>query len=275
VTGRTAALFFLATFLTTSLAGSWLAGADPFTDPVSILEGLPFAASLLAILGAHEMGHFITSRRHGVKATWPLFIPAPTPVGTFGALIRIKSAIPDRRALIRIGAAGPLAGFAVAVPLTVVGLALSRVEAADPTAPAGGVYLGSCLVFRLLELLVLGDLGDGSVLLLHPVGIAAWFGFFVTAMNLIPIGQLDGGHILYALAGRRQGRASQVLLLALVPLGFLWPGWFLWGGLLAFMGYRHPPVLFEMRPLPARERILGFLSLAVLIVTFMPLPFIF
>lgn len=274
MTGRGYLLFFLATLLTTSLAGSLLAGANPFADPLAIFQGLSFSLSLLAILGAHEMGHYITSRRHGVRATWPLFIPAPPPVGTFGALIRIKSIIPDRRALLRIGAAGPLAGFAVAVPLAVLGLSLSEVVTADPTAPPGGVYLGTCLVFRLLELTVLGDIGAGDVLLLHPVGIAAWFGFFVTAMNLIPIGQLDGGHILHAMAGGRRKNLSRTLFLSLVPLGFFWPGWFLWGGLLAFMGFRHPPVLVEDQSLERRERLIGLTAAAVLVLTFMPVPFI-
>ena len=146
--------------------------------------------------------------------------------------------------------------------------------AADPAAPPAGIYLGTCLAFRLLEVLVLGGIGTGDVLLLHPGGIAAWFGFFVTAMNLIPIGQLDGGHILYAMAGGRAKGLTRLLYLSLVPLGFLWPGWLLWGGLLAFMGFGPPPVLSEEQPLAGSERLAGFAAAAVLVLTFMPAPFI-
>lgn len=273
--GRLSVLLFLATLLTTMLAGSWLEGADALNDPLGLLKGLPFAASLLAILGAHEMGHYLTSRRHGVKATWPLFIPAPLPpVGTFGAIIRIRSAMPDRRALLEIGVAGPLAGFLVALPLAVGGLAASRIEFAE-TPEGSGIYLGTCLAFVLLEKAVLGPLPENAQLFLHPVAFAAWFGFFVTAMNLLPIGQLDGGHVVYAFFNRHQKALSRLFLFLLVPLGFFWPGWLFWGGLMCFIGFSHPPVVIEERPLSLRQKVLGLLAVAVLVLTFTPAPFIF
>jgi len=255
-----------------------MAGADPFADPAALLEGAPFSAALLLILGAHEFSHYITSHRHGVRASLPMFIPAPTLAGTFGAIIRIESPIPDRRSLLEIGIAGPLAGFLVALPLAVVGLKLSRVvvQSAVTTAQAGGsmgVGLGNSLLFTLLERLVLGTLPQSASLVLHPVAFAAWIGLFVTAINLLPVGQLDGGHVLYALAGRRQERISRAVLLVLAPLGFLWWGWFLWGGMLLLMGPRHPPVLAEDSPLGPRERALGVIAAALLVLTLAPAPF--
>ncbi|HEY6000158.1 MAG TPA: site-2 protease family protein [bacterium] len=270
------ALLFLTTVVTTLGAGAMLAGADPFADPAALLEGAPFSAALLLILGAHEGAHFLMSRRHGVRATLPLFLPAPTLAGTFGAVIRIESPIPDRRSLLEIGLAGPLAGFLVALPLAVAGLGLSHVAAASVSAsgrPETGIGLGASLVFSLLERVVLGPLPGEASLVLHPIAFAAWIGFFVTAINLLPVGQLDGGHVLYALAGRRQETLSRAVVLALAPLGFLWWGWFLWGGMLLLMGLRHPPVVVEASPLGTRERVLGAVGAAMLVVTFVPAPF--
>ncbi len=255
-----------------------LAGADPLADPAALLEGIPFSAALLTILLAHEFSHFITSHRHGVRASLPMFIPGPPLAGTFGAIIRIESPIPDRRSLLEIGISGPLAGFIVALPLAVVGLKLSHVavHSATATAQAGGgmgVGLGDSLLFSLLERLVLGPLPQNASLVLHPVAFAAWIGFFVTAINLLPVGQLDGGHVLYALAGHRQEAISRTVLLVLAPLGFLWWGWFLWGGMLLLMGPRHPPVLAEGAPFGNRERLLGVIAAVLLLLTLAPAPF--
>lgn len=272
-------LLFLATVVTTLGAGAMMAGADPFTDPVALVEGVPFSAALLVILLAHEFSHYITSHRHGVRASLPMFIPAPTLAGTFGAVIRIESPIPDRRSLLEIGIAGPLAGFLVAVPIAVAGLNLSHVAqntGAAAGAGAGGataIGLGSSLLFTLLERLVLGQLPENASLVLHPVAFAAWIGLFVTAINLLPVGQLDGGHVLYALAGRRQEGISRAVVLVLAPLGFLWWGWFLWGGMLLLMGPRHPPVLAEQSPLGTRERVLGVIAALLLLLTLAPAPF--
>ena len=191
-----------------------MAGADPFADPVALLEGIPFSAALLAILLAHEFSHYLISHRHGVRASLPLFIPGPTLAGTFGAIIRIESPIPDRRSLLEIGISGPLAGFLVALPIAVVGLKLSHVAAHSAVALAqagsdAGIGLGNSLLFTLLERLVLGPLPQDASLVLHPVAFAAWIGFFVTAINLLPVGQLDGGHVTYAMFGRAH-RATEL-----------------------------------------------------------------
>jgi len=271
-------LLFLATVATTLGAGALMAGADPFSDPAALVEGVPFSAALLLILLAHEFSHYIISQRHGVRASLPLFIPAPTLAGTFGAVIRIESPIPDRRSLLEIGIAGPLAGFLVALPVAVAGLKLSPLVVHSAAAATGshggiGIGLGNSLLFALLERLVFGPLPENASLLLHPVAFAAWIGFFVTAINLLPVGQLDGGHVLYALAGHRQEGISRVVVLVLAPLGFLWWGWFLWGGVLLLLGLRHPPVLAEGSPLGLRERVLGVIAASLLVLTLAPAPF--
>jgi len=275
---RVPVALFLATVVTTLGAGSLMAGADPFADPAALLEGLPFSVALLVILLAHEFSHYIISHRYGVRASLPMFIPAPTLAGTFGAVIRIESPIPDRRSLLEIGIAGPLAGFLVALPIAVAGLQLSSVAGPAAVAAAGSdggisIGLGNSLLFAMLERLVLGSLPEGASLVLHPVAFAAWIGFFVTAINLLPIGQLDGGHVLYALAGHRQENISRAVVLALAPLGFLWWGWFLWGGVLLLMGLRHPPVLEERSPVGTREGVLGVIALLLLVLTLVPVPF--
>ena len=280
---RIPVILFLATVVTTLGAGSMMAGADPFADPAALLEGIPFSAALLVILLAHEFSHYIISHRHGVRASLPLFIPAPTLAGTFGAVIRIESPIPDRRSLLEIGIAGPLAGFIVALPIAVVGLKLSHVAVHTASTAAGaagaggggeiGIGLGGSLLFTLLERLVLGPLPQNASLVLHPVAFAAWIGFFVTAINLLPVGQLDGGHVLYALAGHRQEGISRAVVLVLAPLGFLWWGWFLWGGVLLLIGLRHPPVLEEGSPLGMPECALCVIAAALLVLTLAPAPF--
>jgi membrane-associated protease RseP (regulator of RpoE activity) len=252
-----------------------IAGADPFADPAALVEGVPFAASLLLILGAHEFSHYLTSRRHGISATLPLFIPAPSLVGTFGAIIRIRSPIPERRALVELGVSGPLGGFLVAVPLAVAGLALSRVGVVPPGGGAGGLVLGDPLVFRLLTRLVLGPTPEGAQVVLHPIALAAWFGFFVTSINLLPAGQLDGGHVLYAVAGRRQEAVSRGVVLLLAPLGFFWWGWFLWGAMLLLLGIQHPPLVHEDVPLDRSRKVYAWIAVALLMLTFTPAPFSF
>jgi membrane-associated protease RseP (regulator of RpoE activity) len=264
---------FAATVVTTLGAGSIMAGADPFADPSVLLEGLPFAASLLVILGAHEFSHYLTSRRHGIQSTLPMFIPAPSLAGTFGAIIRIKSPIPDRRALLELGISGPLGGFLVALPLAIAGLRLSRVETRVGAAGGAGLSLGDSLLFKLLSRVVLGPLPEGAQLILHPVAFAAWIGFFVTSINLLPIGQLDGGHVLYAVAGERQERISRAVVLLLAPLGFFWWGWFLWGAVLLLMGLAHPPVVSDAVPLDRGHRVLAWVGALLLALTFTPAPF--
>ncbi|UCG38691.1 MAG: site-2 protease family protein, partial [bacterium] len=205
-------------------------------------------------------------------ATLPYFIPAPTIIGTLGAVIRIKGAIWDRRALLDIGVAGPLAGFAVAFPALVVGFHLSRVVPVEQ----GGVHLilGDSLLVILMSKLVVGTVPEGMDVLLHPVGFAGWLGMFVTSLNLLPVWQLDGGHIVKALFPEHSDRIARVVHLALVVMGGLfWLGWLLLALLLVFVGVRHPPVLLPHIALNEGRRRAGYLALAVFILTFVPAPF--
>jgi membrane-associated protease RseP (regulator of RpoE activity) len=275
---------FLATVLTTLLAGAVILGgvapADLWRNPGRIAVGLPFAASLLGILGVHELGHYTLGRRHGMPVSLPYFIPVP-PVppfllGTLGAVIRLRGAIRSRRALFDMAVAGPLAGLAVAIPLYVIGLRLSTVVRL-PSGPdaAAYVHFGDAALPKLIERLTLGAVPPGSDILLHPVGVAAWFGFFVTALNLIPAGQLDGGHIVYALFGRGHGLVSKlaVAMLVVIGLAFGSVNWLVWAALIVgLMGFQHTPTMDDITPLDGRRRALGLLSLLLLLLLLPPVP---
>jgi membrane-associated protease RseP (regulator of RpoE activity) len=267
------AVLFVVTIFTTVIAGALYQGADILGRPWELSTGVPFSASLLFILGTHELGHYLASRAHGVATTLPMFIPGvPIPpfIGTFGAVIRIKSPITTRRALVDIGAAGPLSGFVAMLVVLVPGLWLSA------TAPATGAPfgLGSSLLLKLLSHLMVGPLPAGYDLVLHPVAFAAWIGMFVTAMNLLPVGQLDGGHIVYALIGPRHRTFSLVMIGVLLALGaFAWYGWFLWAAIIAAIALRHPPVEDPRVPLDFRRKATSAAAILVFILTFMPTPF--
>lgn len=269
------AVLFLVTIVTTVIAGALYRGAHILSNPAELAQGVPFSASLLLILGTHELGHFIASRRHGVSTTLPIFIPGPPippMIGTFGAVIRIKSPITTKKALVDIGAAGPLSGFVVAVFVTAIGLRLSAVV--PKSMLAGSLGLGSSLLFQLLTWLMIGPLGQGRDIFLHPVAFAGWIGMFVTAMNLLPIGQLDGGHLVYALLGRRHRKFSMAMIAALLLLGvFTWPGWFIWAALIMIIGIWHPPVEDQHLPLDRRRKVISVCTILVFILTFMPTPF--
>src|SRR5271165_324268 len=211
--------------------------------PSRLLMGIPFSASLMAILLAHELGHFFFCEKYAVNATLPFFIPAPTLIGTMGAFIRIKSRIHSRKELFDIGVAGPIAGFVVAVPLLLLGLTLSK-----PLAPIMGIQsldVGFPAVFHIAHWILTP--GSGSTLplrglALHPVAVAAWVGMFATSLNLLPGGQLDGGHIVFSISPRLHRWTSILCVAALIPLGkFFWQGWFLWAVMLA-LTWRHPSV---------------------------------
>lgn len=270
------------TLASTTLCGGlyygWLPSpdlAERLTDPRLALEGLKFSLPLLAILVAHELGHLIAARRHRLEATLPYFVPMPIPFpyspGTLGAVIRIRQPIVSRRQLLDIGVAGPLAGFVVLLPILVVGLALSGVqEVADDTAL---VYFGEPLLFRLLARgLLFPDLPQGFDIMLHPTAWAAWFGLLVTALNMLPLSQLDGGHVGYALLGRWHRLGVWGLWCGLVALGFVWPGWWLWAAITAVLGPRHPPVLDEHVALDRRRQVFGWLAFAVFAVSLAPVP---
>ncbi len=263
---------FLLTLLSTLAVGALQAGADILSNPYQIYQGIPFAFSLMIILLSHELSHYFASRAHGVKATLPYFIPAPTLIGTFGAFIKMKSPIITRKALIDIGASGPIAGFIFSVIAAVIGLNMSRIVSV--ATPGEGLNLGDSLLFSFLSRAILGNVPAGYDVLLHPVAFAGWIGFFVTSMNLIPVGQLDGGHIAYALLGEKQKKLSFSLVVLMGVLGlFTWAGWFVWVVLLLVLGLRHPPVIHWEVPLDRRRRVIGWIALVIFILTFIPVPF--
>ncbi len=264
-------LLFIATLLTTLIAGAMQQGVNLLENPLSIWKGIPFSFTLLLILGTHEFGHYLMSRKHHVDVTLPYFIPAPSFIGTFGAVIKMKSPMYDRRTLLDVGAAGPLAGMIVAVPVLVIGLALSDVV---PSAGAQGIRLGSCILFSVLNWIVHGFMPENSSLLLHPVAFSGWIGLLVTSLNLIPVGQLDGGHIAYAIFGSKQGIVARIFMAVLLLLGLVgWTGWLVWFALLLFIGIHHPPVVYDWIPLDKKRKVVGWITLVVFIVTFMPVPF--
>jgi len=265
-------LLFILTLLSTLFVGAMQTGVDLLKEPVKLYKGVPFSLTLMTILLSHELSHYFTSKKHGIKATLPYFIPAPTIIGTFGAFIKMKSPIVTRKALIDIGASGPIAGFIISVLATIIGLQMSEVV---PIAKTRGVLnLGDSILFSFLAKLVLGVTPAHSDILLNPVAFAGWIGLFVTSINLIPVGQLDGGHIAYALLGEKQIRLSFLLILVMVSLGLLlWEGWFVWAVLLLILGLRHPPVIYWEIPLDYKRKFIGWLALVIFVLTFIPVPF--
>jgi len=265
-------LLFLGTALTTTLAGALYAGAKTDSLVLFFLSGWVFSVPLMAILLVHEMGHYLTGKGRFLDVTPPYFIPAPPPLGTFGALIKIRSPITNRKVLVEIGASGPISGSLVAIPLLLVGLYLSEIR--PPTGQAEGVSLGSSIILELLCLIRFGQFSSTASIYLHPTALAAWFGLFVTAMNLLPVGQLDGGHVVYALFGPRAARIiSFAVFFALIPLGvLLWPGWLMFGVIVVFLGLRHPPPLDPYTPLDWKHRFLGWWAIILFVLTFIPIP---
>ena len=263
---------FVLTFLSTLLVGAVQTGADLIEEPSKIYKGIPFSLTLMIILLSHELSHYFSSRKHGVEATLPYFIPAPTIFGTFGAFIKMKSPIVTRKALIDIGASGPIAGFIISVIATIIGLNMSEIVSSAQA--KGALNLGDSLLFSLLSRIVLGVTPSDSDILLNPVAFAGWIGLFVTSINLIPVGQLDGGHIAYALFGEKHTRLSFMLIFVMVLFGvFLWEGWFVWAVLLLILGLRHPPVIYWEVPLDSKRKFIGWLAFIIFILTFIPTPF--
>lgn len=261
-----------ATLLSATLAGVDVEPRELVANPALFLRGLPFAATLVTILLVHELGHYLTCLRYRVSASLPYFLPAPliSPVGTFGAFIRIRSRFPDRRALFDIGASGPWAGFVVALAATVIGLAYSTVLARPED--WHGYEWGDSLLTAFLIRVVLHV--DSATVLLHPVAFAGWFGLFVTSLNLLPVGQLDGGHVLYATLGRPTPRIAALLIAFLVWLGVRgYPGWLLWAVIITvFLSLGHPPTDDDRRPLDPARRLAALATLVVFVLTFVPEP---
>jgi membrane-associated protease RseP (regulator of RpoE activity) len=265
-------VLFIVTFFTTVFAGAMQAGVNILTEPGKFYVGLPFALTLMSILLAHELSHYIASRKHNIQATLPYFIPAPTLIGTFGAFIKMKSPVTTRKALLDIGISGPLAGFVISFIVSVMGLSLSKVVPVQETKEA--LSLGDSLLFSTLSQLILDYRPGVQDVLLHPVAFAGWIGFFVTCLNLLPIGQLDGGHVAYALFGDRHAYLSKLLIPILFVLGiFLWEGWLFWAIVLLILGLKHPPIYHSEIPLDGTRRFLGWLGFFIFLITFIPEPF--
>jgi membrane-associated protease RseP (regulator of RpoE activity) len=241
-----------------------------FAHPALLLAGVPFAFTLIGILLAHELGHFFACRYYGISASYPYFLPAPTLIGTLGAFIRIRSPIYDRKALFDVGLAGPVVGFLFAVPALAIAIFYSKVV---PDSDAHStIVFGQPLVMRLLAAILRPGVATGD-LLLHPVGRAAWVGLFATALNLLPGGQLDGGHILYSVASKYHRKITLGVALLLIPLGiFFWRGWILWSILLLAIGFRHPPLLNQWEKLDRKRLIWAAVAVLMFILCFMPMP---
>ena len=242
-------------------------------DPALLGIGLTFAATALAILLAHELGHYIACRRYGLQSTLPYFLPAPIAFGTFGAFIRIYAPIRSKRELFDVGVAGPIAGFVALIPFLLYGVAHSQpVHLSEVSGPAELVVPGRSLAIGLVARFFHGPLGPDMYLNLHPMALGAWMGLFATALNLLPLGQLDGGHILYSAVGRWQRRLALPLWMTLAVLGIYWRGWWVWCLIVFLIGLYHPPVRDERTPLDAKRRAIALLALLIFALSFMPAP---
>jgi len=274
-------ILFIITIITTILAGAMLENKNPFANPKDLIAGLPFSITLLLILGSHEMGHYLFAKKHKVNVSLPYFIPAPTIIGTFGALIKMRSPIRDKKALIEIGAAGPIFGFLVAIPAYIIGLKFSQILPSENL--QGGVVLGDSLLTKLLTILIYPEIPIGSELYISSIGFAAWIGFLVTMLNLLPVGQLDGGHILYAVTGKFHKTLGYIVLAGISILGVVLSltgnpsyNWIIWALLVfVFIKVKHPPIYNSHIPIPTKHIFICFISLIIFVVTFIPVPFKF
>ena len=272
-TGRLNLILLILTLLSTLFVGTMMVSQD-LTDFVRRpWLGLPFAVSLMAILGAHELGHYFAARHYDVPVTLPYFIPMPLgPFGTLGAFISMKAPPPNRRALLTIAAAGPLAGLVLAVPIVLLGLSLSPIT---QLVPGDGIVMeGNSILYGLLKVVSFGRFlpSGGEDVLLHPIAFAGWAGLLVTGLNLIPVGQLDGGHILYALFGERSRQLIWPVAVLLIGLGFIWNGWFLWVILIVVFGRHYAAPMDDLTRLSSRQRLVGWLAIVVFLIVFTPLP---
>ena len=280
---------FLVTLLSSLIAGTHFAAAyahnqaaslDAFfqifrlvyRNPAALLAGLPFALTLLFILLAHELGHYFACRHHHIHSSYPFFIPAPTPMGTFGAFILIRSPIRSMRALFDVGASGPLVGFLVALPALSYGVIHAKVIPALASGNNADLIFGVPLILRLLAA-VWQPNAQTTDLLLHPIGRAAWFGLLATALNLLPVGQLDGGHIMRSISPRLHRWISIALPFVLVPLGyFQWQGWCVWGVILFGLQFIRMAPIYDPTPLDPNRRFGAAIALVIFLLCFMSYP---
>jgi membrane-associated protease RseP (regulator of RpoE activity) len=262
-------ILFILTVLSTFAAGAYMENPEFLRNPLLYYRGATFAVPLLLILLFHEFGHYLMSRRNRIRVSLPYFIPGPTILGTFGAIIRSKSPFKNRKELLDVGATGPIAGFVISILALFFGLKVSQTI----QAPIQGHILGGSIAFDSIAWLVLKNIPQGYGVLLSPMAFAGWAGLLVTMLNLLPIGQLDGGHIAYALFGKNQKVIAQLVVLSLVPLGFfLWQGWFVWLVLAFIIRTGHPPTLNDSIPLDNKRKIVGWISFLIFILCFSPVP---
>lgn len=245
-------------------------------DPSLLAAGFSFSIPLLFILLAHELGHYIPCRRYRLPTTPPYFLPVPFGLGTLGAFIKIKHPIRNRRELLVVGAGGPIAGFLALLPFLLIGIAKSTpasYEASSLETANAWLFLpGKSLASELVAWLFHGAAMEGAVLNLHPFALAAWVGLLATSLNLLPLAQLDGGHILYAMAGRLQHRFALPLWVALALCGFFWFGWLIWCLIVLAIGLKHPPVMDEAVALESHHRLIGWIAAVIFALSFMPVP---
>jgi len=267
-------ILFFTTFITTTVAGAFQAGYNPFSSFIAFSKGFPFSFTLMFILLSHELGHYFASKYHNVKVTPPYFIPAPSLIGTFGAFIKIKSPMPDNKVLFDVGIAGPLTGVIVSLPILIYGLSHSHLMIM-PKPPVEGLVLGECLLFKFFAWVIWGSLPDNVHIMLHPMAFAGWIGIFVTALNLMPVGQLDGGHISYALLGEYgHSILSRLVIAGLIILGIIaWHGWLFWAILLFILGLHHPMPLDPFSSIGNKRKILGSIAFLIFVLSFTPIPF--
>lgn len=269
-------LLFAATLVTTTAVGASHHGADLLSEPLRFVEGLPYALGIMAVLGVHELGHYIAARRHGLDTTLPFFIPVPFGLGTFGAIIQMRSLVKDRKALFDTGIAGPLAGLAVALPILFIGLRYSTFIPGDTGA---GMNVSSSALLAFLAKLSVGEAVSAShTVVLHPLAFAGWLGLMITALNLLPIGQLDGGHIGYALFGRKRSEIiAHVAFFAIVMLGiFVWTGWLAWALIVFFLsGFKSMPPMNDVAELDRKRVVLGAFAFVLLFLILSPMPHAF
>jgi membrane-associated protease RseP (regulator of RpoE activity) len=275
---------FIATILTTLYAGAAMTGQDLWAailsqNPLLITEaaiaGAPFSLTLIGILGVHELGHYVAARLHGVQATLPYFIPLPVGgLGTLGAFIAIKSPMKDRKVLFDIGLAGPIAGFLVALPLMILGLLLSTELVPSYLRGQTLNSLGSSILGDII-IDLFTDIPAGRTLAIHPVFFAAWLGFYLTGINLLPVGQLDGGHVIYALFGRFAHYIAIIVFFSLIVAGFLLsPNWFIWAFFILIGGLRHPPPLNDLADIGFTRKLIGLMTVILFILIIIPIPFV-
>lgn len=271
---RTHIILFILTVVTTTLFGGWFLDGSPLFSVQRLVSGLSFSVTLLTILGVHEFGHYFAGRVWRVNVTLPYFLPAPfPPVGTFGAVIKMRSAIPSRKALVDIGAAGPIAGFVIAVAISIIGLNRAEIIPFPEESAVLSYHFAEPLILKVLMYLTVGPLPESHTILMSPVLFAGWLGFFVTALNLLPFGQLDGGHILFAVSPKIHDLLRRIRIPLLLLMGLsLWHGWFVWAIILLFLGSRHPRPIHSEESLGMKRYLIAATALILFILCMMPMP---